>query len=476
MIMTYYSEDSSPETEYVFDFIFRTIGLKAKKFSNNNYTSVDIYYGNNPEKLNYKIRIPDINKSIDNLQKDDVIWQDLLVGGFNNYNSEVVPFDIINAIRYLLIDYANDNIISDDQHSRLMAVDSYQFQHDIFSIPIVNAYILFLSKLIEVRTGNIGIQMWPVGKKCAIALTHDVDVPDRRCFKNDLYVRHKTVTEHLKKKNYFKSIKTVLGYGKYLFKFPFLQQNYWNFEQIINLEKELGMKSTFFFASRNVSDSIAQYNTDVTYNIKKKKFNNVFEQIKKHGFEIGLHSSYNAYKSADHFLWEKEKLEHLSGVKIIGQRHHYWHLGDNIERTLEYHEKAGFKYDSSLAFMDMMGFRRNVAMPYYPWSRINQKLIKTIQVPAFIMDGNIFLNPVTTVDEGLDLIKREIEILKKYKGLGAINWHVRTSLPTSSEFKTYGEAYPELLKYLAEDTDIWITNMHDVVNFILKRWQTSAST
>ena len=66
--------------------------------------------------------------------------------------------------------------------------------------------------------------------------------------------------------------------------------------------------------------------------------------------------------------------------------HHYWHMGKNIDKTLEMHEYADFEYDSSIAYNEEIGFRRNVAYPYYPWIESMNRSLNILQLPVFCMD------------------------------------------------------------------------------------------
>lgn len=150
-------------------------------------------------------------------------------------------------------------------------------------------------------------------------------------------------------------------------------------------------------------------------------------------------------------------------------RHHYWHLGPNADVTLRFHEHADFAYDTSIAFNDIMGFRRSVAFPYNPWSESKQAPVETVQIPTFLMDGNLFYNPVK-VSTAVEKIMKQIEIIKTCNGVGVIDWHVRTSLPLSRDFKEWGQAYVEVLHRLSSDKKIWVTRLSDIYRYIRDRW------
>lgn len=468
MQLTYFVEESTPEIQYVLDFVFRTIGIKARKVEQELPSTVDFYYGNNPRGVRYKIRVVQSKKYDDDLESDDVMWKELLVDKVRVI-SEGVPFDVIRAIQFFLLDLANDNVNNYDRHDRILAIDSFQYRHGILSVPIVNLYVLFLKEVIEARIGIAGVPFWPHGRVCAIGLSHDVDSPDKCCFRTNSLRKFQTISDSMKHGQVLRSIRSAAGLLRLVLKSAFTKQDFWLFDQIMNEEESYGMKSTFFFAALNKLHEAAHRGVDVSYDIAEGKFKRVFEQITKRGFEIGLHASYNAFRDPENFCREKERLESLANRKILGLRHHAWHLGPNPDTTLRYHNLAGFAYDTSIAFNDMMGFRRSVAFPYYPWSKEKKEPIRTVQIPVFLMDGNLFYEPIS-VAFAVKEIMQQIKIIKKSRGVGVIDWHVRTSLPMNKEFECWGEAYKEVIRNLSEDKEIWVTNLSDILKFVKSRW------
>lgn len=385
-----------------------------------NNKSADIFYGNSHYFNKYEIKIVEDNKHI--------LWSDLLAGNFTPEDIDsIIPFDIINAIGCFLTDKVNEENIQNslDSHDRLRFKYSFQYRNQIHAIPIVNKYILFLKDVIKRKIIINPIDLWPNGKKCAIGLSHDVDHPEKYAIlKNYFQIKNmRNIKNHLiLSKNYIFDLLTYIRDQN--------RERYWNFYEIMEGESKYGFTSTFFFASNN---AFSKYGSllDVTYNIKQKKYQDLFKTIMKNGFEIGLHASYNAYLSNEYLLKEKKRLEACAEVTVSGLRHHYWHLGKNVTNTLAMHEKCGFKYDSSIAFNDYLGFKRNVAYPYYPWDQGEQREINCLQLPVFCMDGNLFYTPIQ-VNDAVEIVLKYIHIIKQHRGIGVIDWHVRTSYPKST--------------------------------------------
>jgi hypothetical protein len=449
----YKTEEKSNYIKYIFDFVFNSIGLSGLETDRDD---AEIYYGNEQILLDHGIVI--------RRNKTDLIWQDLIKEEINPDSiGKIVPFDIINAIGCFLTDRINNDSSKNsyDLHNRLIFRSSAQFKQNIADFPIVNLYILFLKSILKKSLSVDGFPMWPEGKKMAIGLSHDVDRPDKYAILRTPLINKKANL----KDNITRFTRISYSIVKYLTDRK--RENFWLFKEIMDEESKHGFSSVFFFASVN---SFSNWGSgyDVDYNIQTPKFIQVFQEISNRGFEIGLHASYNACLNSKRFIFEKRVLKEASGFNIKGVRHHYWHLGKDVEAVLEMHETAGFEYDSSLAFNDALGFRRNVALPYYPWIENADRPLKTMQLPVFCMDGSLFSHS-TEAGEAADKVKKYINIIKKYSGLGMMDWHVRTSYPKNSEFDTWGKSYLKILDYLSGESDVWVTNPGEIHSWLKKR-------
>lgn len=452
----YRIEKQSPLKQYIFDFLFNIIGVQTQRCdSDSNHNQIDIYYGNNPS-VNCKVII------LENAL--DVIWKQLIEKKISkNDTDRVVKFDVISAISSLITDEVNRNLPDSayDTHERLIFSRSFQSKANIANVPIINLYVNSFRELLERKLSIKGIPLWPKAKKCAIGLSHDVDVPDRYAIlRPPLICRNKDLKWHLVTN--LKRAKAVIEYATG--RGP---DDFWLFEDVMQEEAKYGFNSTFFFAAVSQFDDWGSI-SDVAYNIQDLKFAKTFKNITSRGFEIGLHASYNAYHNENYLRNEKEKLEKIAGVEIVGLRHHRWHIGKEQFKTLRMHEKAGLEYDSSIAFNDHIGFRRSVALPYYPWDEVDRRMINVIQLPVFCMDGNLFYNQTENHD-AIGKLKNYVNIIKQSGGLGVVDWHVRTSFPKNSKYLKWGKAYIEFLDFLSHDDDIWVTNLGEINSWLRER-------
>lgn len=450
--LTYFIDSSIQRNElnYVFDFIFKTIGIRAKEVIA--HEQADLYYGNGNSNAPIVIR-HNPAEVITDLKKMLITSRAGMIE---------IDTDIVNSSCFFLLDKGNQGLpqTAYDKHDRLLFQESYQYKHGIHTRPLVNELVNTLETFIKGVFPDIEIiPRWPDNKKAVIVLSHDVDNPQK-------YAALKNLHKSENSSGFIKLLKYVNGYRKYFVDSH--RNEYWLFNEVLQEEAKYNFKSTFFFASRSKYDKGSSPN-DVDYCIEDKEFANIFKAIAEQGCETGLHAGYLAFEGVNNFVWEKERLERASKMEVIGLRHHYWHLGKDATRTLGMHKEAGFKYDSSLSFNYNIGFRYNTALPFYPYNTAKGQMINCMQLPPFCMDMGLFNRDDMTVEAGLTTLKQYINIIKDTGGLGAVNWHDYTSYPTR-KYEKVGSAYVQLLNMLASDyKDIWVTSCKEAYSWIKQK-------
>ncbi|MFT7419379.1 MAG: hypothetical protein ACI9QN_000297 [Arcticibacterium sp.] len=367
--------------------------------------------------------------------------------------------NFLKAVELLTTDEVNSNTSDEayDKHDRLKYEMSFQKINGFDAYPLVNRYFNILIKLLsdkfELKRGDL----YPGGKKCAIILSHDVDYPQKYAsVYNYPWLPRGPIPEFLKLN--VERLKSTI-----LLLLDKNRSDYWLFDDIMKLESSFGFKSSFYFSSINRFMKWGSKN-DVVYDIRQSRFKELFLSIQEAGFEVGLHPSYYAYKSLTNLTTEKELLENCINKDVVGMRHHLWHMGKEVSRTLRMHNDAGFKYDSSIAFNNNIGFRRSIAIPYHPWDEIGNAPLDILQIPMMAMDGNFFYKE-SNVYRAVDELLKYKNILKIEGGVGAVDWHVRTSYPRNKEYFLWGTAYKEFLEELSLDKEVWVTNGEEFYNW-----------
>ncbi|MCF8443603.1 MAG: polysaccharide deacetylase family protein [Crocinitomicaceae bacterium] len=208
-----------------------------------------------------------------------------------------------------------------------------------------------------------------------VALTHDID-------------RTKKTYQHITK-----TLRALLKLDLEKLKNQIIsilkRDNYWTFDEIIKIEESYNVKSTYFFLNETIPFKLFKLKTYKLalgrYKILDKKIVDLIKQLDKNGFEIGVHGSYNSYKSLELLKFEKKTLENILGHEVIGIRQHYLNLDEN---TWQKQKEVGFKYDSSIGYsgsLAKIGFVDERILPFNPFND------EFTVIPLVIMDANFMM-------------------------------------------------------------------------------------
>ena len=439
-MLRYFLEKPSPLKRYVVNFLAKTAGYAAEESSSAN--GAHLFYGNNAD-CDCPVKIPE--------RSSDTLWAELLS---NRYVGSLgrLPFDIISATGAFLTDEVNAGERAYDIHDRLVFESSFQASHSCQKLAVVNAYArVFRDALVPVI--GQGLPLWPRGQQAAIGLSHDVDRLDRWA----------AVRETLRTHRYPESAAISIVRN-----FLWPHDDSQLFREVLDYEHHLGFKSTFFFAATSRYD-VGANTQDVPYSIHAPVVRNAIEYVLNRGFEVGLHASYNALRSAEHLRAERERLAKVSQAPVIGLRHHFWHTGRDLSYALALHEKAGFSYDTSIAWNSNAGFRRSVASYYRPWHPGERREIDVLQLPVFAMDGNFFYHKGITAEAATESLMGLVGEIVRYNGMGVVDWHSDTSHPNTPAYREWGRAYFDFLQQLSLVPDVWVTSLGEIATWLCER-------
>lgn len=271
---------------------------------------------------------------------------------------------------------------------------------------------------------------YPDGKKFAVCLTHDVD-------KVFLYwkARCSNCLKELARLKFNSSIKGLFRRNPYL-----------NFREIMDIENRYNARSSFYILTTN-RDIL----NDPLYDAKdlEDELKHVIDQ----GWEVGLHGGYYSYNNFGLIKYEKERLEKIIGKTVVGYRNHF--LRFSIPRTWELLSHVGFKYDTTLGFADMVGFRNGMCYPFKPFDLNENKKINILEIPLAISDGALFSQMHLDFDESWKICKKIIDNVIAVNGVVTVSWH-NTSFD-EVECMDMKRLYDKILKYSYERNG-WLTS------------------
>ncbi len=258
--------------------------------------------------------------------------------------------------------------------------------------------------------------------ECEVIITHDVDAVA------------KTLPIRLKQSafnffNFLRSIynrewKNTLPSFKKSLTLLLGTDNWWKLDEVLQIEKESGIKSHFNFYADSRKKTLKRWLFDPSYDIADEKLGIFIMNALKDDFIIGLHPTYDAWESEGEIYRQLHLLEEKTKNKITTCRQHWLRFSWN--KTWEAQEKSGIKLDTTIMFNDRPGFRLSIAIPYQPWNAIKNSEHSLYSLPTVLMDSHLYDYKSFTDKEREIQMNRWINEIKNVHGIAAVLWHPHT--------------------------------------------------
>lgn len=447
-----YEELNSRELSKQIPFI--SYGKRKPKFSSNYHIHIyeSCLFGREYLKLESMPRepidwykdIPIIYKGEGNINKWVEYYKE------DNVNSIETNIDIIASSFFMVSRYEEVVNPVEDKYERFPAYASLAYRQNFLNIPVVNAYIELLGSWIKSIDSRINMKKLWKGAGFAVCLTHDID--ELRKYRLRPPIRHLYLT--LRERKIGKFFALLCDYLNSKIR----GDPYDKFDYLMDLSDRYGFGSSYYFMCRG-ENKFEKY-----YDVCNNRVIRLLRKIRDRDFEIGLHSSLNAYCDTRILTAEKDKIEKSLGSKIFGVRQHYI-LWKTPESWLT-HEQAGFKYDDTLYFPNYEGFRGGICFPYKPFDILRNRTLNIWEVPITVMECSLFLHQALSPSQVLKRTKSMIDTVSKYQGLFVLLWH-NSSL---NDYKYPGakDVYESILKYL-NDLNVFKGSVWDII----QEWESS---
>jgi hypothetical protein len=238
-----------------------------------------------------------------------------------------------------------------------------------------------------------------------------------------------------------------------------LRDDFWiEFDRYLQIEREFG--STFFFIPfKNVPGTRNSHSAPkrraAKYDVGEMKGQVV--ELARHGSEVGLHGI-DAWQNVEKADVELRRIREVSGQTEMGVRMHWLYWTESSPQTLE---KAGFTYDSTFGYNDVVGFRAGTCQAFCPLG-----VATLLELPLSIQDTALFYPDRMKLSEAeaLNVCKRLIHYVSCYGGALTVNWHTRS---LSSE-RLWGGFYAMLLEEI-QTRRVWFGTAKEIVHWFRTR-------
>lgn len=231
------------------------------------------------------------------------------------------------------------------------------------------------------------------------------------------------------------------------------ERPYWQFESIMELEDDLGVRSSFYFlnekrlfSEKPPREWVKPENWKLfagRYDVTDEEIADVVRALDRGGWEVGLHGSYESPTDPTRLEYEKRTLEAVLGHEITGGRQHYL----NLERpeTWEHHRSIGLRYDATLGDSTEYGFT-NGYRPIHPFGD------EFTVFPLTIMDVTL-MNATRDVDHAWEECETILREAREHGAVMTALWHPRVF--NRRDFPGYAGIYERLIR-TAREMNAWI--------------------
>lgn len=374
----------------------------------------------------------------------------------------IAPFDLVASAFVLLACWDERTCPRRDRFGRLPFQASVFAQNPDLHIedPAVDHYVDLLRTVVEPRLRALGLAplpppgwMWAapapdtgsaIPASFAVALTHDVDNVWRwtpRGFAATAY-RSARAVRHGR----WDALGKELGdLGEWLtVHVPRRTDPSWTFPQLLRGEDERRVSSTFFVIARHT------HRRDGNQPVEYQRRIPVALEMLRHGRrEVGLHGNDADRLGVDPLAADRTLLQERSGSPVEGVRYHY--LRCLYHETLPLVERAGFTYDSSLAFAEHEGFRCGASFPFRPYCIAEERPLGLLELPLAVMDTTLVEPQYRSLPaaEGECATRKVLSTVARTGGGVAVLWHNQRFDHRST--KGYDDVYWRLIDWAHDE-------------------------
>jgi hypothetical protein len=191
------------------------------------------------------------------------------------------------------------------------------------------------------------------------------------------------------------------------------------FDFLMDASEQRGLRSAFYFMG-GATD--LRYDAGYPYDAWLR---GVMRDIDRRGHEIGIHPSYRTYRDRDALGAELQTVQRVceeEGLTAVqGGRQHFLRWENPV--TWRNWDAVGLRYDSTLGYPDVCGFRCGTSRAFPVYDLGQRKALGLVERPLIAMEAAV----LTHQRESLDTLVDEMHALKvhcrRFGGTFTFLWH-----------------------------------------------------
>jgi hypothetical protein len=278
----------------------------------------------------------------------------------------------------MLSRYEETLVPARDVHDRFPADASYAYRGQFLDYPIIDVYLEILWRCMAT--------LWPGlrrrSRTSRAFVSCDVDTIRDEQLRTLGGVVRRVGHFAIRRRAAGASLATLRASASIFFR-GLQGDPYHCFDYYMRCVEEAGMRAAFYMMAGKTDERY-----DATYSLREPVVQALLSSIHARGHELGLHPSYNSYRSLDVLERELAALRDVCRELRIeqsayGGRQHFlrWE-----PQTWSLWARAGLSYDSTLTYAEQSGFRAGVCFEYSAYDLQRRCVLPLTVRPLIAMD------------------------------------------------------------------------------------------
>jgi hypothetical protein len=287
--------------------------------------------------------------------------------------------DIFGSAFFALTLYEENVRREVDEHERYPAPASLASTHGFLQRPLIDEYVELL--WIALRALWPSIARRPT--RFILRLTHDVDRPWAVLGRNALSVGRGLAADLVRRGDTALAVQRIRAVVEA--RSGRVDHDPYNtFDFLMDTSERVGIRSTFFFMAGGDVRGV-----DATYDLADPLLADLLRRVHQRGHEVGLHASYQTFRSTSGMRRELEDLKtacHVVGFEQAawGVRQHFLRFA--VPETWRIQANAGLDYDSTVGFAKENGFRAGTCREYPVFDLTERRELALRERPLVMME------------------------------------------------------------------------------------------
>jgi hypothetical protein len=286
----------------------------------------------------------------------------------------------------------------------------------------VNRIALFLRAWVAQCSGGRESELFGAPPRADILLTHDVDAVAKTWairLKQTAFLGFNAL--RLLARRQWAEAGARLARA---WRFFFSQEDWWKLDDMREMERKAGLRSQFHFYADARAKTLHRWLFDPGYDVTRPRLAAALAALVREGWRVGLHQSYDAWRSPELMRQQRARLESLLPAAVRSCRQHW--LRFSWGQTWSAQAEAGFTQDTTLMFNDRPGFRAAAALEWAPWGVAQGAGTALKALPTVLMDSHFYDYQPMNAAARRAALKHWLSEIVAVGGQAAVLWHPHT--------------------------------------------------